>query len=84
MKGKTSIIVLIMAVHGNAFASNDMAVADHDYQIFSKGKTMDVVEFTPRNNPNISCTVITSKGQLVMNCFPKGEKNLDAKDETTK
>jgi hypothetical protein len=70
-----SIIMLTIAVQGVAMASdNRLANADYDYQLISRGKTIDVVEFTPRNNPGVTCAVVTTNGQVVMNCFPKARK----------
>ena len=56
MKHLLSIIALALAatLPAQAYAvesDSELAGADHDYQLLSKGKTMDVVEFTPRNNP---------------------------------
>ena len=68
-------ITLALAAQAYAVASDSqIAGSDHDYQLLSKGKTMDVVEFTPRNNPGYSCTVVTTRGQVVMNCFPKAQR----------
>jgi hypothetical protein len=68
-------ITLTLAAQAYAVASDSqIAGSDHDYQVLSKGKTMDVVEFTPRNNTGYSCTVVTTRGQVVMNCHPKGEQ----------
>lgn len=68
-------ITLALAVQAYAVASDSqIAGSDHDYQVLSKGKTMDVVEFTPRNNPGYSCAVVTTAGQVVMNCYPKARR----------
>jgi hypothetical protein len=69
-----SIITLPLDVQGIAVANdNRLANPDHDYPLISTGKTMDVVEWTPKNHPDETSAVITSEGQVVMNCVPKGK-----------
>ena len=73
-----SIITATLAVQAYALpGENPIADADHDYQLLSKGKTMDVVEFTPRSNPGYTCAVVTTRGQVVMQCFPKDKYHAD-------
>lgn len=67
----TLIILIILLSSDNKTIALPQQQVDHEYELDTWGTDVDVYEFTPRPNPDISCIIVSSS--IALECFNKKE-----------